>query len=49
MTHLLLISFISTKIVIRKKPKMSRDLNVLVTNIEMENRQKAKIRSDLNV
>jgi len=41
-TRLLLISFISTKTVIRKKPKISRDLNVLATNIEMKNCKKKK-------
>jgi len=42
-------SFISTIIVIRKKTKISRGLNVLVINIGMMNRKKEKIRRDLNV
>jgi len=34
---------------LKKKTKISRDVKMLVTNIEMKNRKKAKIVKDLNV
>jgi len=38
-----------TKTELKKKTKISRDVKMLVTNIEMKNRKKAKVEKDLNV